>query len=44
MRIAGINISPKKHLSIALTDVYGIGRTRARDILTDLDIPQSGDG
>lgn len=28
-RIAGINIPDNKHLNIALTYIYGIGRTRA---------------
>lgn len=28
-RIAGINIPVQKHVSIALTQIYGIGRTRA---------------
>jgi len=31
-RIAGINIPVQKHTWIALTSIYGIGRTRARDI------------
>lgn len=31
-RIAGINIPVNKHAWIALTSIYGIGRTRARDI------------
>ncbi len=31
-RIAGINIPVQKHTVIALTSIYGIGRTRARDI------------
>jgi len=31
-RIAGINIPVHKHVVIALTAIYGIGRTRARDI------------
>ena len=30
-RIAGVNIPDNKHLSIALTYVYGIGGTRSRD-------------
>lgn len=38
MRIAGVNIPEKKHLNIALTAVYGIGRPRAVSILTDLAI------
>ncbi len=29
-RIAGINIPVHKHIGIALTDIYGIGQTRAR--------------
>ena len=32
-RIAGINIPPQKHAVIALTAIYGIGRTTARKIL-----------
>jgi small subunit ribosomal protein S13 len=31
-RIAGINLPNHKHLDIALTAIYGIGRTRARKI------------
>ena len=31
-RIAGINIPVQKHTVIALTSIYGIGRTRAREI------------
>lgn len=31
-RIAGINIPPQKHAVIALTSIYGIGRSRAADI------------
>ncbi|MGI9229483.1 MAG: 30S ribosomal protein S13 [Gammaproteobacteria bacterium] len=31
-RIAGINIPSNKHLVIALTDIYGVGRARARTI------------
>jgi small subunit ribosomal protein S13 len=37
-RIAGINIPDQKHTVIALTSIYGIGRTRARDICTALSI------
>jgi small subunit ribosomal protein S13 len=32
-RIAGINIPMNKHVSIGLTHIYGIGRSRALDIL-----------
>jgi small subunit ribosomal protein S13 len=31
-RIAGINIALQKHVAIALTDIYGVGRTRADQI------------
>ncbi len=31
-RIAGINIPVQKHVVIALTAIYGIGRSRAADI------------
>jgi small subunit ribosomal protein S13 len=31
-RIAGVNIPTHKHIEIALTSVYGIGRTRAKKI------------
>jgi small subunit ribosomal protein S13 len=31
-RIAGINIPVHKHVEIALTSIYGIGRTRSQDI------------
>ena len=31
-RIAGINIPVHKHTVIALTAIYGVGRTRAREI------------
>jgi len=31
-RIAGVNIPDKKHAVIALTSIYGVGRTRAAQI------------
>lgn len=33
-RIAGVNVPDKKHAIIALTAIYGIGRTRAGQICT----------
>ncbi|MFQ5470638.1 MAG: 30S ribosomal protein S13 [Gammaproteobacteria bacterium] len=38
-RIAGINIPDNKHTVIALTSIYGVGRTRAQSICdaTNLD-------
>ncbi len=31
-RLSGVNISEKKHLWVGLTDIYGIGNTRAHEI------------
>jgi small subunit ribosomal protein S13 len=38
-RIAGINIPMNKHVSIGLTHIYGIGRSRALAILERVGIP-----
>lgn len=40
-RIAGINIPDHKHAVIALTAIYGIGKTRSKAILADLGISES---
>jgi small subunit ribosomal protein S13 len=41
-RIAGVNIPDRKHAVIALTSIYGIGRTRAADICKEAGIePQT---
>lgn len=40
-RIAGINLPNQKHVWIALTSIYGIGRTRARGICTAAGVAQS---
>jgi small subunit ribosomal protein S13 len=37
-RIAGVDIPREKRLEISLTYIYGIGRTRARDITDALSI------
>ena len=37
-RIAGINIPVNKHTAIALTAIYGIGRSRAADICTEASV------
>ena len=37
-RIAGVNIPDRKHAVIALTSIYGIGRTRAAEICAAADI------
>lgn len=37
-RIAGVNIPDRKHTVIALTSIYGIGRTRAQEICANTGI------
>lgn len=38
-RIAGVNIPDRKHAVIALTSIYGIGRTRAAKICVAAKVP-----
>jgi small subunit ribosomal protein S13 len=38
-RIAGVNIPDRKHAVIALTSIYGIGRTRAAQICEAAGVP-----
>lgn len=38
-RIGGVDIPRDKAVEIALTYIYGIGRTASRRILTDADVP-----
>ena len=40
-RIAGVNIPNHKHAEIALTAIYGIGRTRARLICAEAGVTPS---
>ena len=40
-RIAGINIPEKKQIEIALTSIYGIGRSLSKKILTETGIDPS---
>lgn len=40
-RIAGVNIPDNKHAVISLTYVFGVGKTTARKICTDVGIAQS---
>jgi small subunit ribosomal protein S13 len=40
-RIAGVNVPDNKHTVIALTYVYGIGRTRAQDICAAAGVAES---
>ena len=37
-RIAGVNIPDNKHAEISLTAIYGIGRSRAREICAEVGI------
>jgi small subunit ribosomal protein S13 len=42
IRITGINLPDQKHIAIALTEIYGIGRPLSLEILTELKInPQT---
>ena len=41
MRIAGVTLSNDKRLEIALTKIYGLGRSRARTILVAAAVDQS---
>ncbi|MDI9409049.1 MAG: 30S ribosomal protein S13 [Candidatus Pacebacteria bacterium] len=38
-RIAGVNIPTQKRVEIGLTYIYGIGRTRAKEIIAKVGIP-----
>ncbi len=40
-RIAGINIPNHKHTWVALTSIYGVGKTRALKICSDTGISES---
>lgn len=40
-RIAGVDLPRRKRMDIALTYIYGIGRSTAKDILARLDIDPS---
>ena len=39
-RVAGVNIPDRKHAVIALTEIYGIGPTRAKSICDATGIPR----
>ncbi|HCW32702.1 MAG: 30S ribosomal protein S13, small subunit ribosomal protein S13 [Candidatus Peregrinibacteria bacterium GW2011_GWE2_39_6] len=41
VRIAGVNLPNEKRITIALTYVYGIGRSLSRKILTELNISEN---
>lgn len=38
VRIAGVNVPDRKHAVIALMSIYGIGRSRARSICSNIGI------
>ena len=38
IRIAGVDLPDSKSIEIALTYIYGIGRTRSKEILSSIDI------
>ena len=38
-RIAGVNIPTNKRIEIALTYIHGIGRTKAKEVCTQLGLP-----
>lgn len=38
-RIAGVNIPTQKRVEVALTYIYGIGPTKAQEIMTKVGIP-----
>lgn len=40
-RIAGINVPERKHVVIALTAIYGVGRARSQAILAEIGIAES---
>ncbi len=40
-RIAGVDIPRDKHICIALTYIFGIGRSKAKKILSDLNIKEN---
>ena len=40
-RIAGVDLPRAKHSAIALTYIYGIGRTTAKQILDEVGIPHN---
>ena len=37
-RIAGVDLPPKKSVDIGLTAIYGVGRARAKDVLSKADV------
>jgi len=44
LRIAGVNLSPNKHIVIGLTAIYGIGKTVAKKICEGARVPENKKG
>ena len=40
-RIAGVDLPPKKSVAIGLTSIYGVGRSRALDVLAKAEVDGS---
>ncbi len=40
-RIAGVNVPDHKHVWISLTSIYGIGRTRAQEICSTVNVEKT---
>jgi len=40
-RIAGIDLPPNKRVEIGLTSIYGVGRSRAIEVLKKAEVPTS---
>ena len=40
-RIAGVNIPDNKHAVISLTYIFGVGRTQAKRLCAETNIPES---
>jgi len=40
-RIAGVNVPDRKHAVIALTSIYGVGRTTAKNICSTVGVTES---
>lgn len=38
-RIAGVTLPPKKRIDVALRSIFGIGATRAGEVLTEASVP-----
>ncbi len=39
-RVAGVNIPDNRHIVVALTSIYGVGRSRARQLCDSAGVPE----